>query len=146
MKLSSRLTLAMVGLVVATAIAIAWVTYRNLEAAALPRALERIETHARLLAAEMATYVRGARADITGFQSAVALNGIVRARLGGGVDPLDSTTEEAWRQRMATRYEAELASKPAYSQFRTSAVIRAKARASRPISPPAFIGTITGRP
>lgn len=118
MKLSSRLTLAMVGLVVATATAIAWVTYRNLEAAALPRALERIETHARLLAAEMATYVRGARADITGFQSAVALNGIVRARLGGGVDPLDSTTEEAWRQRMATRYAAELASKPAYSQFR----------------------------
>jgi PAS domain S-box-containing protein len=118
MKLSSRLTFAMVGLVVATALAIGWVTNRNLERVALPRALERIETHARLLAAELSTYVRGARADIAGFRSAVALNGIVRARLGGGIDPLDGMPEKAWRQRMAERYAAELASKPAYSRFR----------------------------
>jgi hypothetical protein len=54
MKLSSRLTLAMVGLVVATAVAVGWVTYRNLEAAVLPRAVERLESHVRLLAAELA--------------------------------------------------------------------------------------------
>src|SRR6266436_2199551 len=119
MKLSSRLTLAMVGLVTVTAIAVGWVTYRNLEAAILPRAVERIDSHARLLAGELATYVRGARADIVGFHSAVALNGIVRARAAGGIDPLDgTTTEAAWRERMATRYAAELVSKPAYSQFR----------------------------
>jgi PAS domain S-box-containing protein len=123
MKLSSRLTLAMVGLVVATAVAVGWVTYRNLEAAVLPRAVERLESHVRLLAAELAIYVRGARADIAGFRSAVALNGIVRARAAGGIDPLDGTTTEAvWRERMATRYAAELASKPAYSQFRIIAV------------------------
>src|SRR5712691_689273 len=118
MKLSSRLTFAMVGLVVATAIAIGWVTYRNLETGVLPRALERIESHARLLAAEMANYVRGARNDIVGFQSAVALNGIVRARSAGGTDPLDGTSEATWRARMSERYAKELASKAAYSEFR----------------------------
>src|SRR5260221_13401301 len=118
MTLSSRRILAMVGLVVATAIAVGWLTYRNLERAVLPRSVERVESHVRLLAAELEMYARSARADIAGFRSAVALNGIVRARTAGGIDPLDGTTEAAWQQRMAARYRAELASKPAYSQFR----------------------------
>src|SRR5262249_51357790 len=42
MKLSSRLTLAMVGLVVVTAVAVTWVTYRNLEAVVSPGALEQV--------------------------------------------------------------------------------------------------------
>src|SRR5262245_32443414 len=61
MKLSSRLTLAMVGLVMVTAIAVGWTTYRNLEAVALPRALERVESHVRLLASDLAGHVRSAR-------------------------------------------------------------------------------------
>src|SRR5436190_24140152 len=105
MKLSSRLTLAMVGLVVATAVAVGWITYRNLEAAVLPRAVERLESHVRLLAAELAIYVRGARADIAGFPSAVALNGIVRARSAGGIEPPDGTkTETPCSATQATRY------------------------------------------
>jgi PAS domain S-box-containing protein len=118
MKLSTRLTLAMVGLAVFTALAVGLLINRNIEAVALPRALDRIETHARLLAAELSTYVRGARADIVGFRSAVALNGIVRAHLAGGIDPVDGTSEDAWRQRMAARYVTELTAKPSYLQFR----------------------------
>lgn len=108
----------MVTLVLLTATSIAVLTYHNLEQAILPRALERVETHARLLAAELESYVRGARADVLGFRSAVALEGIVRAHIAGGIDAVDGTTEAAWRERMATRYVAELKSKPAYSQFR----------------------------
>jgi hypothetical protein len=93
-------------------------SYRNLEGAILPRALERVDTHTRLLASELESYARGARADIVGFRSAVALEGVVRAHLAGGIDPLDGTSETVWRERMAARYLAELASKPAYEQFR----------------------------
>jgi PAS domain S-box-containing protein len=119
MKLSTRLFLVMVGLVAATAIAVGWLSYRNVEAAVLPRAIERVESHVRLLAAELEIYARSARADIAGFRTAVALNGIVRAHVAGGTDPVDgATTEKTWRDRMAARYAAELASKPAYSQFR----------------------------
>lgn len=80
--------------------------------------LERTETHARLVASELESYVRGARADIDGFRVAVALNGIVRAHFAGGVDPVDGTTLAMWRERMASRFVTELRSKPAYSQFR----------------------------
>lgn len=118
MSLFVRLVIAMVTLVLVTAASIALLTYHNLEQAILPRALERVETHTRLLAAELESYVRGARADVLGFRSAVALEGIVRAHGAGGTDPLDGTTEATWRDRMAARYVAELNSKPSYSQFR----------------------------
>jgi hypothetical protein len=118
MKLSTRLILVMVGLVVATAIAVGWLTYRNLETAILPRSLDRVESHVRLLAAELEIYTRSARADIVGFRGAAALGGIVRAHAHGGVDPVDGTTGVIWRQRMAARFAIELASTPAYAQFR----------------------------
>jgi PAS domain S-box-containing protein len=118
MKLSTRITIAMVALVLLTAIAVGGVTYRNLEAAILPRALARSRLDLRLMTTELASYVGGARQDIAGFRAAVALGGIVRAHLAGGVDPVDGTTEAVWRQRTALRYAAELAAKPAYDQFR----------------------------
>ena len=118
MKLSTRLILSMAALVLFTAAAISVFSYRNIESIVLPRALERIETHTKLRATELEAYIHGARGDILGFRSAVALDGIVRAHLNGGADPIDGTSEATWRARMASRYAAELASKPAYLQFR----------------------------
>ena len=118
MKLSTRMTLAMVALVLLTAVAVGGLTYRNLKAVMLPRAFTRSQLDLQLLTTELSSYAGGARQDITGFRTAVALKGIVRAHLAGGIDPVDGTTEAVWRQRMASRYATELAAKPAYEQFR----------------------------
>jgi signal transduction histidine kinase/FixJ family two-component response regulator len=118
MKLSTRMALAMMVLVVLTALAVGLLTYRNIRAVALPRAAERVEVHVRILATTLAGAVRGAREDIAGFQRAAAIAGIVRAHLAGGSDPQDGTTEAVWRQRIANRFVAELAAKTNYDQFR----------------------------
>jgi len=118
MRLSTRLTLAMVALVLLTAAAVGYLTDRNIEAIALPRNLERIDNRARVLAAEFEAGFQGARADVVDFGSAVAAAGIIRSRLAGGTDPIDGTTEAVWRTRMASRYAAELAVKPSYRAFR----------------------------
>jgi PAS domain S-box-containing protein len=118
MKLSTRMALAMVVLVALTALAVGVLTYRNVRAIALPRAAERMEVHVRLLAATLEAAVRGARQDITGFQSAAAIAGIARAHGAGGVDPEGGTTEAVWRGRIANRFVAELAAKTTYDQFR----------------------------
>jgi PAS domain S-box-containing protein len=118
MRLSTRLTLAMVGLVLLTATAVGYFTYRNVEAFALPRGLDRIDTRTRVLAAELDAGVRAARADVVGFGSAVAIEGIIRSRLAGGIDPIGGTSEAEWRARMAARYAVELAAKPSYREFR----------------------------
>jgi hypothetical protein len=104
MRLSTRLTVAMVALVLLTAAAVGYLTERNTEAIALPRGLERIDNRAPVLAAGLKAEFRGARADVVGFGSAVAAEGIVRSRLAGGIDPIGGTTKTAWRTRMASRY------------------------------------------
>jgi PAS domain S-box-containing protein len=116
--LSTRLAAAMAILVLLTAAAMQSVTYRSLETAIRPAALERTEIHAQLLAADLQGYVRGAHSDVLGFRAAASIDGIIRARLAGGVHPADGTTEAAWRARMAARFVGELESKPAYLRFR----------------------------
>ena len=84
MTLSTRLVTAMVALVVLSAAIIGVFTYRNIETVVIPRSLEWIESRARLLALELEASVRGPHADVVGFRSAVAVEGIVRASLSGG--------------------------------------------------------------
>ncbi len=118
MKLSSRMALAMVVLVALTALAVGWLSYHNVRSAVLPSAAERAEVRVRVLATTLAGSVGGAREDIIGFQKAVALQGIVRARAAGGVDPQDNMTEAAWSARLADRFVAELMAKKSYDKFR----------------------------
>ncbi|HLZ04659.1 MAG TPA: PAS domain S-box protein [Bradyrhizobium sp.] len=108
----------MILLVVIAVSAVGWLSYRSLEQALLPRILDRVENHSKLLAADLQSYVRGARADVTTFRSRAAANGIVTAHLNGGIDPVDHVSEARWRQRLQRRMSAEVAAKPAYSEFR----------------------------
>jgi len=59
MRLSTRLTLAMVGLVILTAAAVATLIHRNIEQRALPRVLDRIDTRAHLLTLQLEAAVAG---------------------------------------------------------------------------------------
>src|SRR6185436_16659559 len=54
----------------------------------------------------------------TASRSAVALHGLVRARRSGGIDPVDGVSEKTWRERLASRFVAELEAKPAYAMMR----------------------------
>ena len=115
-SLSVRLTVAMVALVLLTATTIGVVTHRNVEALALPRALDRFDKHARLVAAELEASVRGTRGDVT--TQGQTVDKLAAAILAGGRHPVDGTPEAQWRERLATRFVAELKAKPTYVQYR----------------------------
>ena len=118
MTLATRLAGAMILLVALAVSAVGWLSYRSLEQAFLPRVLDRIETHSQLVAADLQSQMRGARADVAAFRSAAASNGLIRAHLNGGIDPVDGLSEKTWHDRIAERMLAELQAKPAYAQFR----------------------------
>jgi PAS domain S-box-containing protein len=122
MRLSTRLTVAMVALVLLATTTVGVLTYRNIAAFALPRALDRIDTHAQMLASELAASVRGARADVVGFRSSNAVIDIMTAHLNRGIDPAAAATEAEWRRRLGQRFAAELATKPNYHEFRVIGV------------------------
>lgn len=118
MTLATRLTIAMILLVAVTVAAVGWLGYRNTTQAVIPRVLERVEAQSRLLATNLESYVAGARGDLLGYRSAAAINGLIRAHIGGGVDALDGVSEQTWRERIAARLAAEIDAKPGYGQFR----------------------------
>jgi len=120
MKLSTRLTIAMVALVLFTATAIGVLTYRNVVAIALPRGLDRIDTHARVIATILEASLRGARADAIGFHAASAIETMAANSNGG--DPAARAIEAESRRRLALRFVAELTAKPNYAQFRVIGV------------------------
>jgi PAS domain S-box-containing protein len=117
MRLSTQLTLAIVGVVLVTTATLGIYTYHSVETAILPEQLERAEMRTQLLANKIEAAVGSARADIAGFHS-TDIEGIVRATLAGGIDPRDGKMIEQWRTRLARRLAAELAAKPTYMQFR----------------------------
>jgi PAS domain S-box-containing protein len=115
MTLTTRLAIAMILLVAVAVTAVGWLSYRSLEQGLLPRVLDRIETHSRFVAAELESHVRSGPGDIATFQGLAAVTGLMRARLNGGVDPVNQTTEALWRERLEARLAAQMALKPAYS-------------------------------
>jgi PAS domain S-box-containing protein len=118
MRLSSRLTVAMVALVLLATTAVGVLTYRNITASALPRALDRLDTHVDLLANELAASARSARADVMGFRSATAVIDIMTSHLNRASDPAAGANEVEWRRRLGLRFAAELEAKSNYYEFR----------------------------
>src|SRR5881392_2279012 len=97
MNLTTRLAMAMIALVLLTATAVGVLTYRNVTTIAPARALDRINARVQLLTLDLEASVRGARGDVLGFRSAVAVDGIMRGILAGDGHPQHELTARQWR-------------------------------------------------
>ena len=117
MKLSTRLTIAMVALVLFTAAAVGFFTYRALEAAILPQELGQLRSESRLRASELEAYVRGARDDVLGNRGASMISSIVDAHMSGGGDHSEGSELSTRVNRLASRLQTELEAKRSYLQF-----------------------------
>ena len=120
MGLSARLTAGMVALIVLTVAATGTLTYHNVSIVEVPRALDRLDIHARLLASDLEASVAGLRGHVLAIPraAAVAVEGVRRATRSGGVDPFSVTTLAQWRSALSQSFAAQLAANPAYRQIR----------------------------
>jgi PAS domain S-box-containing protein len=114
-KLSTRLALAMVSLVVVTTAVLSFITYRSVTDVAIPRALDRLATYARLSATDMKMALNNARQDMSALQGG---NGV--AQLGAALASVPFAPEAAKRIRpsIAAQMLAIVAAKPDYAQLR----------------------------
>jgi signal transduction histidine kinase/ActR/RegA family two-component response regulator/HAMP domain-containing protein len=118
MSLSTRLTIAIVALVVVTAGTVGFLSYRNVAAVAIPRNLVRLDAQARALAVDLANIAGNAHADLKGFRHVVALEEIVALSRDPSNQRAGGPTLAEWRARLALRMAAQLEAKPDYAQFR----------------------------
>jgi PAS domain S-box-containing protein len=108
----------MVALVLFTVSATGLLVFPSVISTAIPRALDRYDSHVRVLATELEAIVRSARADVLAFRSDAAVDELRRVRLVTGTDPLENGNASEWRRRLAARFSAELTAKPWYDQIR----------------------------
>ncbi|MBB1092357.1 PAS domain S-box protein [Rhodopseudomonas palustris] len=116
MKLSTRLTLAMVAVVLVTTAVLGFLNYRSIVELVMPRALKQLQTHAQLNALLMDAHLRGARADAVGAQASSTLRDLLLSRLKTTETPGEPAPE--WRRRIEARFAAELVAKPTYAILR----------------------------
>jgi signal transduction histidine kinase/HAMP domain-containing protein len=118
MNLSTRLTIAIVALVVGTAGTIGYLSYRNISAIAIPRTLVRLDAHAHALAVDLGNIAANARSDLKGFRHGIGLDEIIALSRDPSGESAGGLTLAQWRARLGRRLLAELNAKPNYSQFR----------------------------
>jgi PAS domain S-box-containing protein len=118
LSLSTRLMIAMVALVLVTAAAVGFLTDRAVSVAIVPQQLKRLEGDARWLATGLNAHVLGVQSDVLALRGAASVDGIVRAHLAGGVDPVTGQPESIWRDQLTRLFVAALTAKPAYVQLR----------------------------
>src|SRR5262245_18037454 len=115
MNLSSRLTLAMITLVLGTSAAIGVLGYYTVENSLVESALERVATQTRARTADLDAYLNTMRNEVLALQSVPAHYGIIQARLAGSEDP---STEGRLRKRLQAVYAGQLRVKPAFAGIR----------------------------
>src|SRR5216683_472028 len=121
-KLSTRLTLAMVSLVVVTTSVLSFITYHSITQAAVPRALDRLATKAVLCASKLESALNVARQDVMVVQGST---GVIQMGVARAANPLRPVSDIPLRESIAARLLAALAAKPEYSQLRIIGVANA---------------------
>jgi len=118
LTLSARLTAAMVALVLLTASAVGFVTYRNLKGAIVPAELGRLQEHANRRIGDLDAYVSNARADVRAMLASPAVEAFIAYRLAATADPQERAAEARWARRIPRLFAAQLAAKPSYLKIR----------------------------
>jgi PAS domain S-box-containing protein len=114
-RLSTRLALAMVSLVVVTTAVLSLITYRSVTEAGIPRALDRLATKAMLSATKLETALNVARQDVSVIQG---MTGVVQLGVVRTANPFEQVPDALLREGIAARFLGALSAKPEYSQFR----------------------------
>ena len=109
--------LAMV-LVLVTAGTVGIVLYTGSNAVLVKHELESLGEELYLQGGRIISTVEALRHDVQFLGRTPPIGGIFRARMAGGIDPLDGSAEVLWHQRLEIIFTQFLEAKPAYLQLR----------------------------
>ena len=115
MRLSTRLALAMVSLVLVTTAVLSVITYHLVAGVALPSALDRLATKAMLIASNLETVLNSVGQDVASLQNS---NGVAQLGVARTAIPFVPETDKAIRESIAARLSRVLKAKSEYAQIR----------------------------
>ncbi len=105
-------------LVVVATLAVAVFAYQRFNAKLIERERAALSAAAREAGAELVSRIDSLREDVLFLSGTPPIQGIVRTRANGGVDPVDGSSERLWRARLATIFSEILRAKSRYLALR----------------------------
>jgi len=118
MRLSVRLSLAMTALVLSAVAAVGVLAYYNVGRAVVPSGLMQLAGQAKARLSGFESILRIVRNEILSARGLSAHQGLIRARLNGGVDPQTGLSGDAWQRHLAADYAAVMGSKVGVTAYR----------------------------
>ncbi|WP_425409781.1 ATP-binding protein [Hyphococcus sp.] len=115
---ASRIVLTSVALVICTASTIGVIQYVGFSNDQLERHKEQLETKIERDAQYLQDITEDARSDVMFLTETPPIQGIIRARENDGVDPLDGSSEEVWKNRLGQIFEGLARNNSDYLQIR----------------------------
>ncbi|MGO3928733.1 ATP-binding protein [Rhodopseudomonas pseudopalustris] len=117
MRLSMRLTLVMTTLVLCAVAAVGILTYYNVGRAVVPAGLTRLADRAEARLGAFDGILRLLQLEILAARTFPPHQGLVRARINGGLDPQDDLTEARWLRRLGDAYLGQMSVKSDIVRF-----------------------------
>ena len=115
---ATKISLMCFSLVLGTGVSTGIVAFRNSARTLNDRAQAQLQHEAQLAANHLSAGMGAISHDVNFLARTPPIEGMLRARAAGGIDPLDGSSEEEWRTRLAAIFRALLESRPDYSQVR----------------------------
>lgn len=118
LKVSTRLMLLLLFLVVISTSLVGSVTYYKVNQVLIKEELKQLENYTLLLQNKIQDELKDINDDLRFLTQTPPVQGVVRAHQAGGIDPYDDSTEAAWRERLAELFSQIASLNPDYYQIR----------------------------
>ena len=114
----TKVTVLVGVLVLATWGTVAYWTTEGFNAALVNESLTKVGHDAELAGVRLSTEIEGFAEDVRFLAATPPIQGIIRTQSSGGIDPLDQSTIQQWKDRLATILTGFMEAKSEYFQIR----------------------------
>lgn len=118
MKLHTRIGIANVALVVLATVGVAVLTYLSIERSLVSAELNSLEESADQVVQRFMDQIESTRDEVVALSVTPPVQGLIRARQAGGVDPNGGSTEQQWKDRLGTIFIGYLNAQNDYLKIR----------------------------
>jgi len=118
MSLFARIAAAVCAIVVLGVLVTAALLVRASNDHLVETSLDRLESELEIQNTRLSDRVDELIRDVRVSSGTPPIQGIIRARNNGGIDPVDGSSEDEWRERLGVIFSELLRSKPTYLQVR----------------------------
>ena len=117
-RIGTKLSALAISLVVLTGAIVGGMLYEGIKAVLVRQEYDMLSQQVRLRGKNLIAGLGPLREDLQILAGTPAIAGIVRSRDAGGIDPLDGSSEDQWRDRLADIFAEYPRTKAAYLQIR----------------------------